>query len=77
MLLIVPTISSPLMALLYILVFGIGSIGGMVAMSFLIGLPLYFTAKRFDVLNKGIRLCAGTFSLGLGAAIFYEKALSA
>ncbi|HKX83576.1 MAG TPA: sulfite exporter TauE/SafE family protein [Pyrinomonadaceae bacterium] len=76
MLLIVPTISSPIVGLLYILTFGIGSIGGMMAMSFLIGLPIHFTADRFDILNKGIRLCAGIFSLSLGAFIIYEKALS-
>jgi sulfite exporter TauE/SafE len=76
MLLIVPTISSPVIALLYILIFGIGSIGGMMVMSFLIGLPFHFTANRFDFLHKGIRLCAGLFSLALGAFIFYEKAIA-
>ena len=75
MLLVVPTISSPSIALLYILIFGVGSIGGMMAMSFLIGLPFHFTAGRFDVLNKGIRLVAGIFSFGLGASIIYEKLL--
>jgi sulfite exporter TauE/SafE len=73
MLLVVPTINSPALALLYILIFGIGSIGGMMAMSFLIGLPFHFTAGRFDVLNRGIRLVAGVFSLGLGFSIIYEK----
>jgi sulfite exporter TauE/SafE len=73
MLLVVPTIKSEAVALLYILIFGIGSIGGMMAMSFLIGLPFHFTANRFDILNRGIRLIAGIFSLGLGASIVYEK----
>lgn len=77
MLLVVPTISSPFLALAYIVVFGIGSIGGMMAMSFLIGLPLHFTVNRFLFLNKGIRLCAGVFSLGLGAFIVYEKLIVA
>jgi sulfite exporter TauE/SafE len=77
MLLVVPTIPSPGIALLYILIFGVGSIGGMMAMSFLIGLPFHFTAGRFDVLNKGIRLVAGVFSFGLGASIIYEKLLAA
>jgi sulfite exporter TauE/SafE len=76
MLMIVPTISSPMVALTYILIFGIGSIGGMMAMSFLIGLPIHFTANRFDFLNKGIRLCAGVFSLGLGLVIVYEKLIA-
>jgi sulfite exporter TauE/SafE len=73
MLLVVPTIKSETVALLYILIFGIGSIGGMMAMSFLIGLPFHLTANRFDILNRGIRLIAGIFSLGLGASIIYEK----
>ena len=73
MLLIVPTIASPVVALTYILIFGIGSIGGMMAMSFLMGLPIHFTANKFDFLDKTIRLCAGLFSLGLGVIIVYEK----
>ena len=76
MLLVVPTIHSPAIALLYIVIFGIGSIGGMMAMSFLIGLPFHFTAGRFDVLNRGIRLVAGVFSLGLGFSIIYEKLIA-
>lgn len=73
MLLVLPVIASPAVALAYILVFGIGSIGGMMAMSVLIGLPVHFTANKFTLLNKGIRLCAGVFSFGLGMVIVYEK----
>ena len=76
MLLVVPTISSQGLAILYILIFGIGSIGGMMAMSFLIGLPFHFTAGRFEILNRGIRLVAGVFSLCLGSSIIYEKLLA-
>ena len=76
MLLVVPTISSPSIALIYNFIFGVGSIGGMMAMSFLIGLPFHFTVGRFDVLNKGIRLVAGVFSFGLGASIIYEKLIA-
>jgi sulfite exporter TauE/SafE len=73
MLLVVPTIDSRGLALAYILIYGVGSIGGMMAMSFLIGLPFHFTAGRFDVLNRCIRLVAGVFSLGLGLMIMYDK----
>jgi len=73
MLLVVPTIDSQALALAYILIFGIGSVGGMMAMSFLIGLPFHFTAGRFDVLNRCIRLVAGVFSLCLGLSIVYDK----
>ncbi|MGI8883543.1 MAG: sulfite exporter TauE/SafE family protein [Pyrinomonadaceae bacterium] len=75
MLLVVPTIASPLLALLYILIFGVGSIGGMMLMSFLIGLPFHLTANNFVYLNKAIRLCAGICSLGVGSYIIYEKLL--
>ena len=75
MLLVVPTIASPLVALAYILIFGVGSIGGMMLMSFVIGLPFHFTANNFVFLNKAIRLGSGVFSLGLGMFIIYEKLL--
>jgi high-affinity nickel permease len=73
MLLIVPTIESAFVALLYILIFGLGSIGGMMLMSLLIGLPIHFTAGKFAALNKTILGLAGLFSFGLGLFIIYEK----
>ena len=73
MLLILPTIDSRTLAMGFILIFGIGSIGGMIVMSFLMGLPLHFTATRFLMVNKGIRVLAGLFSFGLGMMIVYEK----
>ena len=77
MFIILPLISSPVVALAYIIVFGVGSIGGMMLMSFLLGIPLHFTAGRFDLMNKGIRWCAGLFSIGLGIFIVYEKLIAA
>ena len=73
MLLILPTIPSTTVALGYILIFGLGSIGGMMIMSFVVGLPFHFTAGRFSVLNKIIRISAGLFSLVLGIMIILEK----
>ncbi|HSK70180.1 MAG TPA: hypothetical protein VK892_00690 [Pyrinomonadaceae bacterium] len=75
MLLVLPTISSTAVALIYILIFGIGSIVGMMLMSLLLGLPFHFTAGRFLQLNRAIRFCAGMFSFGLGVFIVYEKLL--
>ncbi|MEZ5308617.1 MAG: sulfite exporter TauE/SafE family protein [Pyrinomonadaceae bacterium] len=76
MLLVVPTIDSPSIALLYILIFGVGSIGGMMLMSLLIGLPIHFTAGRFKFFNKAVLFLAGAFSCGLGTFIIYEKLFS-
>jgi ABC-type nickel/cobalt efflux system permease component RcnA len=63
---VVATIPSIAIGLIYIAIFGIGSIGGMVLMSAMIGLPFALTARRFSVLNGGIRLLAGLFSMVFG-----------
>lgn len=73
MLLILPTIESRPLGLLYIVVFGIGSIGGMMIMSFLVGLPFTLTALRFNRFNHILQCVAGLISVGLGLYIIYEK----
>ncbi len=73
MLLVIPTIDSTAMGLLYILIFGIGSIGGMMLMSFLISLPFQITALRFNRFNLILQCVAGLVSIGLGLVILYEK----
>lgn len=66
MLLILATIPTPSVAIAYILIFGIGSIGGMMAMSMLIGLPFHFASGRFVSVDKWLRSAAGLFSLAFG-----------
>jgi high-affinity nickel-transport protein len=72
MLLVLSTISSPLIGLAYILVFGVGSIGGMIIMSALVSLPLYLTATRFTRANLMMRGLAGLFSLSFGLFVIYQ-----
>src|SRR5258705_5309923 len=66
MLLVLTTIPSPLAGLLYIVIFGFGSVGGMLILSSLIGLPFILTAQRFTALNRWIRLTAGAWGRALG-----------
>lgn len=73
MLLIIPTIESRAVSLLYIIIFGIGSIAGMMIMSFLVGLPFHFTAHKLNRLNYLLQSIAGLFSIGWGLFIIYEK----
>jgi sulfite exporter TauE/SafE len=73
MLLVIPTIESRTIGLLYIIIFGIGSIGGMMLMSFLVGLPFALTALRFNRFNYLLQSVAGLISIGLGLYIIYEK----
>jgi sulfite exporter TauE/SafE len=72
MLLVLSTISAPAVGLIYIAIFGIGSIGGMVLMSALISLPVHLTASRFARANLVVRLAAGAFSLAWGLVMVYE-----
>jgi sulfite exporter TauE/SafE len=71
-LLVLSTIPSVALGLLYIGVFGIGSIGGMLLMSALIGLPFALTARRYAFLNGGIRLAAGAFSILYGLVLAWN-----
>lgn len=72
MLLILTTISSPLVSLLYIVIFGAGSIGGMMLMSTLFALPARFTAARFSRADFALRCLAGIFSLSFGLFMIYR-----
>lgn len=72
LLLVVTTISSSLVGLLYIVVFGVGSIGGMMVMSMLFALPARFTASSFTRADFALRCLAGLFSLSFGLFMIYE-----
>ncbi len=65
MLLVLATIPSRVVALLYIGVFGVGSVGGMFLLSALIGLP-FALASRHARLHTMIRLSTGTISVLFG-----------
>jgi ABC-type nickel/cobalt efflux system permease component RcnA len=74
MLLVLSTITSPLGGLLYIIIFGLGSVGGMLLLSGIISLPFILTAQRFSVMNRWIRLVAGFASVGFGLFLGWEIA---
>src|SRR5713226_1977871 len=66
MILVLATIPSALAGLLYIAVFGLGSVGGMLIMSSLISMPFVLTRKRFRLLSEGLQVTVGLFSLSFG-----------
>jgi len=63
---------STALAFAYILIFGIGSIGGMMVMSMILSLPIHLTAGYFAKTNLAVRALAGCFSLGFGLFMVYE-----
>jgi high-affinity nickel-transport protein len=75
MLLVVGVIPSLLLAVGYILVFGIGSIGGMVAMSVLLSVPLALAGGRVRTIERSVRLAAALFSLGFGIFLAWKVGL--
>jgi sulfite exporter TauE/SafE len=72
MLLVLSTIPSTAVGFAYILIFGAGSIGGMMMMSLLVGLPFHLTANRFTRAEWFLRGAAGVFSLGFGLFMVYD-----
>jgi sulfite exporter TauE/SafE len=70
-LLVLTTVKSIFHGLLYILVFGFGSIIGMVFISAIIGLP-FVVVSKFDKVHSIIGMIAGTISILFGVTIMYE-----
>lgn len=70
--LVLTTIEDTLGALAYLLVFGIGTIGGMLAVTLLVAAPATLATARVARLQTGIRLAAGVLSLGFGLLLGRE-----
>jgi high-affinity nickel permease len=67
-LLVLSTVQSTLQGIVFILIFGVGSILGMVIISSVIGLPFLLTS-RFTKINAIIQALAGTASVAVGIFI--------
>ena len=66
MILVVATIPSAVAGLIYIAVFGVGSVGGMLLMSSVISLPFLLTGGRLSVVGRVLQMLVGMFSMGFG-----------
>ena len=75
-LLVLATIQSSSWALLYLLVFGIGTVGGMMLVTAAIGLPFAATGRRFSRTHRGLRLASGAISLVFGLFFAYEAGVT-
>jgi ABC-type nickel/cobalt efflux system permease component RcnA len=75
-LLVLSSIPSRGIGVLYLMVFGAGALVGMVAFSALLGMPLVRAARRLRWL-LALRLAAGTASAVLGAVLAYRAFLPA
>lgn len=70
-LLVLSTIKSKILGMIFVLLFGFGSILGMTLMSLVIGYPFLYI-KKIPGIEKCIRNLAGVISIIIGALIVFE-----
>jgi high-affinity nickel-transport protein len=71
-LLVLAAVRDPWSGLVYLAVFGLGTILGMVLMTVVIAAPLSFGSLRLPRFAQGVRACAGVLSLGFGLFLMYQ-----
>jgi ABC-type nickel/cobalt efflux system permease component RcnA len=70
------TLDSPGLGILYILMFGAGSIIGMAALSCVIALPLRLFSRSLSSLYRGLTATIGAGTAILGTVILYDSVLA-
>jgi len=71
-LLVLTTIRDPRWAIVYLLVFGLGTIAGMMVITMLIGVPFAYTGQRFTRFNQGLGVASGLISVAFGLFITFH-----
>jgi high-affinity nickel-transport protein len=71
-LLVLTTIRDPRWAIAYLLVFGLGTIAGMMVITMLIGVPFAYTGQRFARFNQGLGVASGLISVAFGLFITFH-----
>lgn len=75
-LLVLTQIESPALGLLYLALFGVGSIVGMLLMSGLVGLPFALASRRITGLSYGLQTLAGGASIAFGLWYAYQTGIA-
>jgi len=75
-LLVMTTIQKPLWEILYILIFGIGTIAGMMLITACIALPVAYTSRRFSAWNHRLVYASGLLSLCFGLFVTYQTGIA-
>ncbi|MGB8511124.1 MAG: hypothetical protein WCD76_22325, partial [Pyrinomonadaceae bacterium] len=75
-LLVLAQLDSVVLGLLYLAVFGFGSILGMMLMSGLVGLPFALGARRLGGVNYGLQIAVGALSIAFGLWYAYRTGIS-
>jgi high-affinity nickel-transport protein len=75
-LLVLAEIRDPRWAIAYLLIFGVGTIAGMMLITMAIGAPFAYTRRRFAPFNRGLGVASGLLSLGFGLFITFQIAIT-
>jgi high-affinity nickel-transport protein len=73
-LLVLTTMRIPSLGVIYLLVFGIGTIAGMMLITTAIAVPFKYSKSHFARLNHSLGFVSGIISLAFGIFIVYEMA---
>jgi ABC-type nickel/cobalt efflux system permease component RcnA len=71
-LLVLPIIHDSVWALVYLLIFGVGTIAGMMLITAAIAAPIAYSASRFQFLNRYLGTTAGVMSVAFGLFLVYQ-----
>ena len=71
-LLAMAAIRAPWVSVAYLLLFGLGTIAGMILITAAISTPFIHTARRYSGLNRGLTVASGLISLVLGLFVSYR-----
>lgn len=71
-LLVLGTIRDPRWAVLYLLIFGVGTIAGMMLITAALAVPFSYAGSRFAGLNRGLIAASGVLSLAFGLFVSYQ-----
>jgi high-affinity nickel-transport protein len=71
-LLVLSTIKSPFWSTAYLLVFGLGTMLGMMLMTAAISAPLVYTGKKFFNVNRHLTVVSGVASVAFGMFLVYQ-----
>lgn len=71
-LLVLTTVSRPVWAIAYLLLFGLGTVVGMILITTAIALPFIFTLGHFARMNQGLAIASGAISVSFGLFLCYQ-----
>jgi high-affinity nickel-transport protein len=71
-LIVLSTVRNAGWALLYLFLFGVGTVAGMILITSALAAPLAYTTRRFSALNRHIAWVTGMISVALGLFLVYQ-----